>query len=402
MQDVLTQVGLSPTDLQTFSRGNGIPGLTPFAEVFGQPMFRQLLARLPYAPPDYLSPPHTYESDAVAVAQLGIVDTVMFVAPRLLIAVPGYFRELSRRTLSARQAFVLESLGWLLVAILRDRVETATGKRWWVPPPPPYVAPIAVNDPGLTPLLHPLVQAVPGLLLTSGSAATDAQFAQWQTGRPGKMWQLEVGQAPQFAGTLILPMEQVVTPLPSVDLTKSKLLADPIWQQRVVDTQQQLPDDLAAQVASLTTCDPTPMPDTFYQTVSVGGLQIAYDFPALVGASRVLDLTVNSALVDTFAAVLTALFELGWNDLVFQSSGAACFRGEKVPPTVTDVQTQLHAARKMTTHGLGVAVDFNSVEAPQGTSGDMDWRVVALMEALRFTWGACFPTPDPMHFEYDG
>ena len=72
-----------------------------------------------------------------------------------------------------------------------------------------------------------------------------------------------------------------------------------------------------------------------------------------------------------------------------------CFRGKKIPGSPT-------AARRMSEHSLGIAVDLNVFENAQNTAGSMDPRIVALFEAFRFRWGKGFAVPDPMHFEYAG
>ena len=87
--------------------------------------------------------------------------------------------------------------------------------------------------------------------------------------------------------------------------------------------------------------------------------------------------------------------DLGWNDLLFETQGLGCFRGMKVPGNPG-------AARRMSQHSLGIAIDLNVFENGQNIAGSMDPRIVALFEAFRFRWGRGFSTPDPMHFEYVG
>jgi hypothetical protein len=62
------------------------------------------------------------------------------------------------------------------------------------------------------------------------------------------------------------------------------------------------------------------------------------------------------------------------------------------------------AARTMSQHGLGAAIDFNVPENQQDSGarpfGSMDPRIVAIFEAFHFKFGACFNPTDPMHFEY--
>jgi len=57
---------------------------------------------------------------------------------------------------------------------------------------------------------------------------------------------------------------------------------------------------------------------------------------------------------------------------------------------------------KPSTHSWGIAIDFNVRTNAMGTSGDMDPRLVALMERFGFVWGGRWAGrgKDPMHFQY--
>ncbi len=57
---------------------------------------------------------------------------------------------------------------------------------------------------------------------------------------------------------------------------------------------------------------------------------------------------------------------------------------------------------KPSTHSWGIAIDFNVRSNAMGTAGDMDPRLVALMEGLGFVWGGRWTgaNKDPMHFQY--
>lgn len=59
-------------------------------------------------------------------------------------------------------------------------------------------------------------------------------------------------------------------------------------------------------------------------------------------------------------------------------------------------------ATKPSTHSWGIAIDFNVSTNAMGTAGDMDPRLVALMESLGFVWGGRWAGrgKDPMHFQY--
>jgi hypothetical protein len=57
---------------------------------------------------------------------------------------------------------------------------------------------------------------------------------------------------------------------------------------------------------------------------------------------------------------------------------------------------------KPSTHSWGIAIDFNVRSNAMGTAGDMDPRLVELMEGLGFVWGGRWSgaNKDPMHFQY--
>ena len=57
---------------------------------------------------------------------------------------------------------------------------------------------------------------------------------------------------------------------------------------------------------------------------------------------------------------------------------------------------------KPSTHSWGIAIDFNVSSNPMGRPGDMDPRLVALMERFGFVWGGRWSgrSKDPMHFQY--
>lgn len=56
-------------------------------------------------------------------------------------------------------------------------------------------------------------------------------------------------------------------------------------------------------------------------------------------------------------------------------------------------------SRGLSLHSWGIALDLNVPTNLRGTRGDMDPRVVAVMESWGFAWGGTWSDPDPMHFE---
>jgi LysM repeat protein len=59
-------------------------------------------------------------------------------------------------------------------------------------------------------------------------------------------------------------------------------------------------------------------------------------------------------------------------------------------------------ALKPSTHAWGIAFDLNPATNAMGTTGDMDPRLVELVEGLGFLWGGRWAgrSKDPMHFQY--
>ena len=59
-------------------------------------------------------------------------------------------------------------------------------------------------------------------------------------------------------------------------------------------------------------------------------------------------------------------------------------------------------ALKPSTHSWGIAIDLNPATNAMGTAGDMDPRLVVLLEGYGFLWGGRWAgrSKDPMHFQY--
>jgi len=55
--------------------------------------------------------------------------------------------------------------------------------------------------------------------------------------------------------------------------------------------------------------------------------------------------------------------------------------------------------RPVSLHTWGIAFDINAATNRIGTRGDMDPRIVAILEKWGFRWGGRWTLPDPMHFE---
>jgi hypothetical protein len=182
---------------------------------------------------------------------------------------------------------------------------------------------------------------------------------------------------------------------------------------------------------------PGNIPPGHLGAVDLQGLELARgDFPLVDGGPVSRRFTMLRQIHPVCTALFSAIRELGWNDLVYQNSGAIAFRGVKhdaspvtaagasigapfsaptqalvdainntaTPASRADVVSAARAARKMSKHAMGVAIDINYPENVNSVRarpfGSMDPRVVALLEAFHFQWGAGFRPTDPHHFDY--
>lgn len=397
----LTQAGVTSANLATFERRGGLTTIRPFAELFGASALAELLRRLRYTPAMLVNPPHGHDRDLNR--NLGVRSTAEILAPRLLLAIPGHFRELARRATNPRDAHALENLGWLLMQSIRDSVRTATSKNWWIPPMPVFVTPFANPLPSLSQQTTRLITANLLIDTTLSLADYNVRFGAWNNGLAGAQWRAETGvdSSPAGAGQPFYP--QLVTIPAAVNIAPEKARIDAVWQQRLHDTDAHFPPNSAESRDRLVKCnDALLTPLNLIQPVSLGGLEMTEKFPTLQPASSarragfISSLRVLTAIQPVFERLFRTFFELGWNDLIFQTAGAGCFRGTKIDNNPA-------AARNISNHGYAIAIDILNDENPQGAAqATVDPRVVALFEAFHFRWGRCFNRTDPMHFEYCG
>jgi hypothetical protein len=425
----LTAAGLSVAQRALVTRD----GLRPIAAEFGASAFTELIARLRWSAADIARREWGQGADSMLVQ-------------RLLIHVPGHFRELARRAPDAREAFVLECLGWLVLTRLRRAVDAATRRNWWVPPAPAFVTAVPNPIPPLSPAVRALVQRWLLIDTTLAINTWNDKLLSWGTGLAGRQWQAEVrGTAPGrpfYASLATIPAHRATA--------AAKALFRPAWDRRLADVDAANTPHAAGATAvtlaglrnavALRTCltGAIPLlPAGALASVSLQGLTLAYQFPHQT-PRLVTQLDLLGAIQPIYEAVFRTIYELGWNDLLYQTSGGGCFRGTKHPgtgratvggrtvtidafdaptaTTVTQVNTEFTAAqragvlaaaqtaRRISDHATGSAIDVNVQENGQGLAarrhGSMDPRIVAVFEAFHFQSGSCFAPSDPMHFEY--
>jgi hypothetical protein len=394
IRDGLTQLGVSNSAIQQFEHDGGFDHFRPIAAQFGAPALAELLLRLRYNAAQITHPPHTYGNRLAQ--RLGLRTAAPLLAPRLLIAIPGHFRELARRAPSALEAHALENLGWLLMESIRADIHTTTRFKWWIPPAPLFVTPFASPLPALSPAVQSLILHLNVIDTTLPFGDYNARFRAWDNSLAGMAWRLETGLQNSTQGPGLPFYPQLITVPAAVNTAAAKNLVQQAWQQRLVDTDHRFTPLSAESTTALTRCDSGLLPPNVMQQSSFQGMEMASDFPVRASESSIIrNISVLGPIRHVFDQVFLSIHDLGWNDLLFQTAGAACFRGTKIPNNNA-------AARHISNHSFGIAVDLNSFENTQHTNGSMDPRIVLLLETLRFRWGRCFNVPDPMHFEYCG
>jgi len=387
----LRALGVAADRITAFGTA-GMAALRPIASVFGQAALIELARRLRYSAARLAQAPHSYDRDADLTRAFGrVVSRPAILAMRLLLAIPGHFRQLARRAPTDDEAYALETLGWLLMHALAADVRTATSLDFWLPAPPAFAGRFPASVTGLSPQAAQLITARRLTDPSVDAAAYRARVTAWQSGAPGRAWRLETGRdtvpgraaaAPFYPSLFTIP--------PTINITAERSQVARAWAQRLADV------DAGRTTRPLTDCDNTYMARLGLTTaIPLRGLQLRTHFPSPATASTLTTLTGLAAVRAAFEAAFQAVVDLGWNDLLFETQGMGCFRGKKIPGDAA-------AARRISEHSLGIAIDLNVFENGQNTAGSMDPRIVALFEANRFRWGKGFPTPDPMHFEYAG
>jgi peptidoglycan hydrolase-like protein with peptidoglycan-binding domain len=399
-RSALGNLGLNKSQLVAFEKAGGLVAIRAISAEFGSAALEELLRRVRYTPAQLVSPPH--DRTPATLHKWGFSSAAPLLAPRLLLAVPGHFRELARRAPSAREAHALESIGWMLMSQLRDQTASATstarrrGMRWFVPAAPPFVTP--VSDPA-TPG-PPSISASVRQLITRramNAGATQAQYQRafelWDQGLPGRAWRLETGidTSRLGAGQPFYPETVVIPPPPNLIADKNALRG--AWRARVnaTDRDPATPRGSPASAAALAK-GTTPALSNNPISLFTLAYPLATTFPLAESETTLLAASLKClrGLQPTFSQIFTTITELGWTDLLFETQGLALFRGNT------------SNRRCLSEHGFGTAIDVNVFENARGSGaiGAMDPRVVAVFEAFGFNWGRCFPTSDPMHFEY--
>lgn len=398
IRTVLTDLGVTP--LSIFQKQGGFDHLRPIAESFGIAAFHELVGRLRYTHIQLARPVHAYRTDKEACQILRVAGRASLLAPRVLLAIPGHFRELARRAPEAREAHALENLGWLLARSLRDRIAARTKTEWWLPPDPLFVTPFANPLPSFSPELERLILSTNLIDLRLPFNDYESRFAHWNNSLAGRAWRLETGLEASLSGPGLPFYPEIVT-LPdesSLSETKTKIkekrtLISGEWDNCVQSIKSKYPGDKEKQGKVLQAGDECSLPAGLIVPAVLGGIHLIYLFPGVVKQSKnpvSESKRVLAEIKPVVEDIFRTIYQLGWNDLLFESQGGFNFRAQR------------GTFSKLSEHGFGLALDLNVVENPRGANsiGVMDPRIVALFQAFHFRWGRCFGTPDPHHFEF--
>lgn len=101
--------------------------------------------------------------------------------------------------------------------------------------------------------------------------------------------------------------------------------------------------------------------------------------------------TCHRLVISQLRAALTEIQREGLAPLIRPDEYAGCYN-----PRFIDRDP----SRPLSLHAFGIAFDLNTRTNALGTAGDMDPRIVAIMQRWGFAWGGYWTSrPDPMHFE---
>lgn len=410
VRDALTHRGLNATQLAQFERENGVAALVPIARAVGPTVLREMLALLPYSVAKLLDPWHSFDNAAAANRALGSTNATRL-APRLLLTFPACYRAAARRTRDPVAAYIIESLGWLLMQSVATDVRAATFD-FWLPPSPTWVSALPNPVPSEAGAFQALIVRLGLIDTTLSTTDFNGRASAWLRGAAGRQWFFETGQGAHPAAQPFY-VDAVTTAAPAiaipavVNIQPQRAQGQAAWNTRVqqTDADPATPPQSAASTRALAACRNIPIAN-FTRAADFRGLELVTSWPVLRTRARPRhSLSFLAAAQPAFQAAMRAIRDLGWNDLLFQTAGTGCFRGTKIPGNVAGLDPA--AVRRMSNHSLAIAGDFNDFENKQPRAGNgatangtMDARLVALFAAFNFRWGAQFNTPDPMHFEY--
>ena len=102
--------------------------------------------------------------------------------------------------------------------------------------------------------------------------------------------------------------------------------------------------------------------------------------------------TCHRVLFPQLEAALRDIQQQGLAHAIHPRQFSGCFSARFI---------SLNPGGRLSHHSWGMAIDINAEENPFGTKGNMDMRLVDILEdRWGFTWGGRWIVPDAMHFEW--
>ena len=102
------------------------------------------------------------------------------------------------------------------------------------------------------------------------------------------------------------------------------------------------------------------------------------------------EVTCHRLLLPQLQAALGEIEQTGLSELIDPGDYGGCY----VPRFI-----DRDPSNPLSMHAFGLAFDVNVSSNLLGTAGDMDPRLVELLQSWGFVWGGEWERPDPMHFE---
>ena len=119
---------------------------------------------------------------------------------------------------------------------------------------------------------------------------------------------------------------------------------------------------------------------------------VALPFPLTISwdhSQTVSLINYHKALAAVFGSVFSQIQNDGLQNAITSFGGCFSFRPQRT-------------GTKLSTHAWGIAIDLNPETNQQGTAGNMDPAVIAILRGAGFKWGGDWTgkTRDPMHFQF--
>jgi hypothetical protein len=379
----------------------GLVPLVRMMEVLSDAALEDLFRFVNYSPAQLAAPPLLAPSKPLA-------EKLKRLPGRLLVAIPGHARETARSVATPEHAYFIENLGWLLMHAVRDELVRKGEPRWWVPPLPAFVARFRTGVPGAPDWVRDLANRFNLVDAAVTEREALAKCDAWRTGLAGQQWRLETGHPASnqplglaFYPSLIAARLPIVIDRPLVQRNKQAI--DNAWSAKktAVDAKHGHGTDAARKELRTPSSPAVYAQAGVMNRITLTTMRIlgGEEFPQVEPAGRSIGrdfVNCLGGLQPAFEAVFGTIDALGWNDLLFHTSGSMVFRGIK--------NSDPNSAYTLSNHAYGAAIDIQAFENPQREANHtIHARLSGLFKAFGFRWGNDYQPPtdlDPMHFEF--